>query len=293
MTSIVTIILVMAALLQLVAAVLALRAIPRSGRYRYPWIALSLALVLMIERRIVPLYDVRDGIANLTDALFALLISALMIFSLIGLDRLLRAIRRDQEQLARLAITDSLTGLANRRHLFAELEREVRRASRSRQPLSVLMMDLDHFKAVNDQYGHAVGDQVLVAMAGRCLARLRTTDICGRIGGEEFVALLPDTDADGAAIMAERLCSDVGEVPLADTAGGPLAVTISIGVATYHLPSLPVDEAAGGNAVGHAQDLLRCADLALYQAKASGRNCVQGYVGDSATIDQIVAGAGE
>jgi len=276
------------ALLQLVAAVLALRAMPHSGIYRYPWVALSLALALMVERRVEPLFDFHDGVADLLDALYALLISALIAFSLVGLDRLLRAIRANQEQLTRLATTDALTGLANRRHLLAEMAKELRRADRSGRPLSVLMIDLDHFKDINDRYGHAVGDAVLVAVAARCLARLRMIDLCGRIGGEEFVVLLPEADAEGALTTAERLCADLAETPI-DTACGPLGVTISIGVATHRPRSPQADETVQDDMISQTQMLLRRADDALYRAKAGGRNCVRVDAGASPANADIVA----
>jgi len=274
MGTLVAVTLAASAVLQLVAALLALRAMPHSGIYRYPWIALSLALALMVERRVAPLLDFHDGVGDLLDALFALLISALIAFSLVGLDRLLRAIRANQEQLTRLATTDALTGLASRRHLLAELEKELRRAERSGRPLSVLMIDLDHFKGINDRYGHAVGDEVLAAVAARCVARLRAIDLCGRIGGEEFVVLLPEADAEGALTTAERLRADLAETPI-DTAGGPLGVTISIGVATHRPRSPSANENADDEATRRVQDLLQRADDALYRAKGGGRNRVQ------------------
>jgi len=274
MGTLVAVTLAASALLQLVAALLALRAMPHSGIYRYPWIALSLALALMVERRVQPLLDFHDGVADLLDALYALVISALIVFSLVGLDRLLRAIRANQEQLTRLATTDALTGLANRRRLLAEMDKELSRADRSGRPLSVLMIDLDHFKDINDRCGHAVGDAVLVAVAARCLARLRAIDLCGRIGGEEFVVLLPEADAEGALTTAERLCADLAETPI-DTACGPLGVTISIGVATHRPRSPQADETVRDDVIRRTQTLLQRADDALYRAKASGRNCVR------------------
>jgi len=290
MGTLVAVTLAVSALLQLIAALLALRAMPHSGSYRYPWIALSLALMLMVERRVGPLLDFHNGVADLVDALFGLVVSVLIVFSLIGLDRLLRAIRTNEEHLTRLAITDALTGLANRRHLLAELEKELRRAGRSVRPLSVLMVDLDRFKAINDRYGHAVGDAVLVAVAARCMARLRAIDLCGRIGGEEFVVLLPEADAEGAAATAERLRADLAETPI-DTVGGPLIVTISMGVATHDPRRRHADETAEDNVTSQAQALLQRADDALYRAKASGRNCVRGDIRDSPVNAGIMASA--
>ncbi len=291
MVTLVAVTLAASALLQLVAALLALRAMPHSGIYRYPWIALSLALALMVERRVAPLLEFHDGVGDLLDALFALLISALIAFSLVGLDRLLRAIRANQEQLTRLATTDALTGLASRRHLLAELEKELRRAERSGRPLSVLMIDLDHFKGINDRYGHAVGDEVLAAVAERCVARLRAVDLCGRIGGEEFVVLLPEADAEGALTTAERLRADLAETPI-DTAGGPLGVTISIGVATHRPRSPSANENADDEATRRVQDLLQRADDALYRAKGGGRNCVRVDAEASPANAGIVADGG-
>jgi diguanylate cyclase (GGDEF)-like protein len=292
MGTLVALTLAASALLQLVAALLALRAMPHSGPHRYPWIALSIALLLMVERRLEPLLDFHDGVADLVDGLLALLISALIAFSLLGLDRLLRTIRTNQEQLTHLATTDALTGLANRRHLLAELEKELRRTGRSGRPLSVLMIDLDRFKGINDRHGHAVGDEVLVAVAARCQARLRAIDLCGRVGGEEFVVLLPEADARGATTTAERLCADLAETPI-DTTAGPLRVTISIGVATHSAQGPSPDETTDEDVTRRAQLLLQRADDALYRAKAGGRNCVRGAAGDAPAATGIEAAVAE
>ena len=160
MVSLVAVTLSAAAALQLIAALLALRAMPHTGRYRFTWIAVSLALALMVQRRLTPLFDHRGGVYDLVDALYALAISALLVFGMFGLDRLLRGLRAKEENLLRLATTDTLTGLANRRSLLEQLDREVRRCDRSGKPLSILMVDVDHFKAVNDRHGHVLGRAV-------------------------------------------------------------------------------------------------------------------------------------
>jgi two-component system cell cycle response regulator len=152
---------------------------------------------------------------------------------------------------------DPLTHVHNRRFVFGQLEALVSGARRHGRSMAVAMVDLDHFKSVNDNYGHAIGDRVLVA-AGEALQRsLRAEDVLGRLGGEEFLALLPDTDEEAAVRAAERL-----RVAVAD-AGGPVYVTASVGWAVLR----------GGEA---PDDLVRRADNARYEAKAAGRNCVRG-----------------
>ncbi len=161
-----------------------------------------------------------------------------------------------------MAITDPLTGLYNRRHFFALAAREIERTRRYRSPLSALMLDVDHFKAVNDRYGHAIGDQVLHAVAEWCLANLRSVDIVGRYGGEEFVILLPNTDLTKAWVVAEHLRQQLMETSI-DTDSGTLWVTASLGVAaTEHNNLIDIDT------------LLDHADQALLAAKQGGRNCV-------------------
>ncbi len=164
-------------------------------------------------------------------------------------------------QVQRLAITDELTGLYNYRHFFELAKNEFDRARRFGRPLSAVLLDLDHFKQVNDTYGHAIGNQVLRVVAERFRYSLREIDILGRYGGEEFAALLPETDLDGARNVTERLRRYVADHPV-DTDRGPLAITISLGVATL------------GKGCTDLDMLLEHADRALYAAKQAGRNRV-------------------
>ena len=167
-------------------------------------------------------------------------------------------------EVQRLAITDPLTGLYNRRGFSEIAHREMERARRYKRPLSVVMLDIDHFKRVNDTYKHAVGDQVLRTLAERCRRRTREVDILGRYGGEEIVLLLPETDRVGALRAAEHLRRDVADEPF-DTEVGPLNITISLGVADSIDSELDLDE------------LIDRADDAMYAAKQSGRNRVMSY----------------
>ncbi|MCB1785937.1 MAG: sensor domain-containing diguanylate cyclase [Chromatiaceae bacterium] len=176
------------------------------------------------------------------------------------------AVNRERLRLA--GLTDSLTGLYNRRHLQHRLEQEVTRAQRYGQTLSCLFVDADHFKQINDRHGHAVGDQVLTALAQRLRARLRTSDLPTRYGGEEFAVLLPQTDAPNALRLAWEICRGIGSEPVALDNGDSLTVTVSIGVA-----ELATQDRRPAAAAGEA--LLGAADLAVYEAKQAGRNQVQ------------------
>ncbi|GGR64037.1 hypothetical protein GCM10010169_03590 [Micromonospora fulviviridis] len=171
---------------------------------------------------------------------------------------------RVHEEAQRLSLTDALTGLWNYRYLRESIRREVERANRFGRMLSVLALDLDRFKDVNDTWGHAAGDAVLVEFARRVRGEIREVDLAFRQGGEEFVVLLPETDARGATIVAERLGSVVRDQPVRVEGhnGEPIGVpvTVSIGIAVYP------DHAAGG------QQVLDAADDALYAAKAAGRD---------------------
>jgi diguanylate cyclase (GGDEF)-like protein len=168
-------------------------------------------------------------------------------------------------EVQRLAITDGLTGTYNRRHFFELAKRELSRARRYGHPVSAIMLDIDHFKQVNDTYGHAIGDQVLTALANRCSSNIRNVDILGRYGGEEFAIILPATGLSGAYSMAERLRLCVTDVPV-PTEQGDLTVTISLGVASN---AQAQDQGEEDVAI-----LLNRADAAMYVAKQAGRNRV-------------------
>ena len=162
-----------------------------------------------------------------------------------------------------LAAQDALTGIANRRALMLALERKLARAVRQRTPLTLLMLDIDHFKRVNDQYGHLAGDQVLRHVVQVVGQRLRAQDFLGRYGGEEFLVLLPHTDLAGAQQLGQQLCEAV-QASSCDWYGQRIAVTVSVGIS--------------GCVVGTQPDwetLLLAADRALYRAKENGRNRVE------------------
>lgn len=203
-----------------------------------------------------------------------------------------RALRQKNEELEKLVNTDVLTQLATRRHFMEVAEVEMLRAVAADTSLAVVMLDIDHFKSINDRFGHLMGDTVIRGVASVLRADLRERDIAGRFGGEEFVLVLPETDTNGAVAVAERYRKRVGALTLHDylaapvpslnadeaqqrisqsgTVTEPTQVSISLGVAAY--PQV---------AAVQIEDLIHEADLALYQAKTSGRNrvCVANRAG--------------
>jgi diguanylate cyclase (GGDEF)-like protein len=175
-----------------------------------------------------------------------------------ALDNALR-LRRSEA----LSVTDDLTQLYNSRYLNQVLRREAKRASRSGRPLSLLFLDLDGFKGINDTHGHQAGSRALVEAAAVIRRCARETDVVARFGGDEFAIILPDTGSEGAAAVGDRVRERLGEHPFLEANGLKLRLTASVGVAT-----LP-DVAAS------AEELVRAADMAMYQVKESGKNGVR------------------
>lgn len=177
----------------------------------------------------------------------------------------LQKVKEENERLHAISICDDLTGLHNRRHFIMRFAEELQRAKRYRYPLSCLMFDVDFFKNINDQFGHLVGDEILVDLASIFRNSVRTVDFIARYGGEEFVVLLPQTDTDGAMQVAEKIRTTLaGRIFVIDDV--IIKVTVSVGITCWDMdPSVTED------------DLLRQADKALYFAKRCGRNQSQIY----------------
>lgn len=173
-----------------------------------------------------------------------------------------RRIAELEQELRLLASRDSLTGIANRGAIIDVLQRELARRARTQEPVSVIFCDLDHFKSVNDTYGHLAGDEVLREVTRRMAATLRPYDSFGRYGGEELLGVLPNCQMEGALEVAERMRAAVADSPV-HTQFGDIAATISIGVASVSRHETTTLGA-----------LLHRADGALYRAKENGRNCI-------------------
>lgn len=225
----------------------------------------SIATMLGLVRY-APLYrgvPLEDGRIATWWHIEMLLIVVLTITLVVGIFLYVLARLRDREaNLARLSKIDPLTGAMNRRQFVATFERELARSERHRHCLAIVIVDLDHFKNINDRHGHLTGDAVLVAASAALAQELRTEDALARYGGEEFVLLLPATDGEGARAVAERCRVRLAETPIVAN-GASVLLTASFGV---------VARAAGDPA--RPEDLLRAADEALYRAKREGRNRV-------------------
>ena len=174
----------------------------------------------------------------------------------------------NRARLLRSGHTDFLTGWHNRRYLQIRLKEELARSSRERSTLVCLMLDIDHFKRINDSYGHAAGDEVLREVAQRIESQVRASDVAARYGGEEFVVLLPATDGAAARALAERIRTTISATPVSVTALASETITTSIGIATCAAPAQGVDLKSLG------ESLLARADVALYRAKSDGRDRV-------------------
>ena len=180
----------------------------------------------------------------------------------------LQQARADREKLERLANFDSLTGLYNRRAILDKLHELINLVNRYKEDFSLSMLDIDHFKKVNDHYGHLTGDEVLEEIAVLIRRNIRETDIVGRYGGEEFIIILPKTNLSSAWVVAERLRSIIEKTEMKDSAGNAFTITVSQGLVGWER-----DE--------DAASLISRADEALYKAKEKGRNRVQILLGPS------------
>jgi diguanylate cyclase (GGDEF)-like protein/PAS domain S-box-containing protein len=185
------------------------------------------------------------------------------VISIIGINQDITEKRLAEQELKRLATRDSLTGLFSRGHFMELGTRAIDHARRYDEPISVIMFDADRFKAVNDTYGHDAGDEVLRAIAAAAARTLRDVDVLGRIGGEEFAAVLPQANAGQAMGVAERLRAEIAAQRIDIGSDAPISVTVSIGVCSTDPGSTDLD------------DMLKAADTALYAAKQNGRNRVE------------------
>lgn len=224
----------------------------------------------MIGRRIDPIMKALEtGHYYLLDALLSLPISGFLLLGVLGLKRLFVKAENNQLMLETLAQHDPLTNSLSRTEILHRISEEIDRSRRNKHSFALLEMDIDHFKNVNDQYGHHVGDEVLLNLVRHSQEAVRSIDTVGRIGGEEFLILLPETGAEGAAQIAERLREHIANTANETSAPTPIGITISIGIAIFN----PDDNPRMSRSIA-LNELITKADLAMYQAKNEGRNRV-------------------
>ena len=235
------------------------------GQY-YLLVSFALSFLIFVIRLMVALFGPPETLKVDQPGLLVTvsLLTPVVSLTLIALGFIIMGKERADERNRRLAMQDELTGLANRRHVLDVLAQQLAAVTRANLPLSVLMMDVDHFKQINDRYGHPAGDEALRRVADCLRERVRAQDIAGRVGGEEFLVVLPQTTLEGALKLAESLRESMAQISVLSPDGRSFALTMSIGVST--LEDIP--DAQG-------KSLIAAADAALYLAKQRGRNRVE------------------
>jgi diguanylate cyclase (GGDEF)-like protein len=261
----------LALLSQMAAAAYAMHLYFHAHAYRLAFGLLAIALGLMIGGRILPLLNFyQDAALSPLDAILALLISLLILLGFTQFKKILLDLEEKNFVLDRSSKIDSLTNALSRSETFARAEIEILRSLRGMQEVSFLMLDIDHFKNVNDQYGHQIGDTVLTNLVKSCQQQLRSIDIFGRVGGEEFFVVLPESSKVEAYQAAERMRQYVSITPAWINPEQQILITISIGISTFNPRTLGDHEPAG---------ILRLffnrADIAMYRAKQNGRNRIE------------------
>ena len=261
----------LALIFQIGASYQSFRLINIVKKYKFTCIALSAALTFMIGRRVVPLINIYEqSIFDIKDAVLSLPISLLLFIGLFGIKSALSEVRKENSALEVLNATDSLTLALTKKETYARFKREISRGQRSLHPLAFLMIDIDHFKRINDQYGHMVGDTVLKNLSLFCQLKLRDIDVFGRFGGEEFLVGCPETDAKAAYEIAERLRDAIAKHSFAIVNGKEVTLTVSIGISVFDPNQAHHDllEFLMDQHIEHA-------DKAMYFAKNAGRNQVK------------------
>ncbi len=237
----------------------------RLGAYRRLTNDGVVVVVLLSPKDFMAAFEERRELLIASAGIISLLLAAVALLIFVLSSRYFQSterLRQSHDLLAQLANTDVLTGVSSRRSFLASLEAELARARRHNESLSLLMLDIDHFKRVNDLYGHPVGDAVLKQFTAICASMLRAHDLFGRLGGEEFAIALPHTNLDGARSVAEKIRLAIEQASLTIAAGN-IEITVSIGVAQTEAGQHETDQ------------LIAWADKALYDAKHGGRNQVR------------------
>lgn len=257
--------------MQFISILLVLHLFRKVRFHRVAYCCLILALSLVMFERVAPLIECCVfGSFNTSHVVISAFVSIFILVGLLGVKNIVDLSDRQRRELEKIGRTDHLTGVSSRFEIEWRIEDEFQRGSRSGHPTSLLMIDIDHFKKVNDTYGHPVGDRVLRSLTDVCRSTLREIDSIGRFGGEEFLVMLPEAGTDEAFKVAERLRVAVANHVCAHVQGVDVKIQISIGVSTFNPRLKP-----GINGHHLMQEYVKRADEAMYRAKQAGRNQTQ------------------
>ena len=260
----------LAVIINFLSAVFAINLFLRSKTDRLAAGFFALGLVLMLSRLMLSIMDALEGRSiNSYDSVLSFVISILMLISILHFKKLVIELELKNVALDRLSKVDALTGALSRVEAFTRSELEIERSFRNGHEISFLMLDIDHFKYVNDQYGHPIGDIVLANLVKNCQSQLRKIDILGRVGGEEFLVILPESSESNAFETAERLRIFVAKNSTSVRGGEEIFITISIGISTFN-PRMTVER----NPAAILKNCYEMSDSAMYSAKKAGRNQV-------------------
>lgn len=256
--------------LQLVAVIYLANLFIRSKTYRLASGFLMLSLALIAISRVAHLLnEYRESRVDYLELWFAMPISLFVMLGVIEYKKILFDLENKNFALDKAAKFDSLTSALSRSETFSRVEVEIKKSFRNKHNIAFLMADIDHFKRINDQYGHPMGDQVLIGLVRTCQEELREVDIFGRVGGEEFLIVLPESNLRQAEEVAERLRLAVSSKPCASHNGHPVSITISLGISVFD-PSVEKDLPPAAL----LKKYYELCDQAMYRAKGSGRNKV-------------------
>lgn len=261
---------------QIAASVIAVSLIRRTKFIQYGWLYFAFALTLMIGRRISPIYyTINQNAYNLTDAALSVPISVFLLLGVLGLKKLIDKKDALNDQLSQMVKHDFLTSALSRAETFNKLTIEIERSTRTGHPIALLSLDVDHFKLINDAHGHYIGDQVLKNIVTIIKNNLRNYDFIGRLGGEEFLIVLPETNHIVAMEVANRLREYISESTCYTNEENLITTTVSIGISV-------LEDVGESNDISNLlQKYIHYADIAMYKAKASGRNKCYLYSNES------------
>jgi diguanylate cyclase (GGDEF)-like protein len=259
---------VLAIVLQIYSVWCAFTILKKVKSYAWSIFFIPVGLVIIIFDKLYYLIDCcLIGRYRIAEALTYFAISLFVLIGVMGLHRLFNLLEEQNEKLEKISKTDHLTKALSRLEIESQIIKEIKRSVRSNRPISFVMIDIDNFKRVNDQYGHPIGDVVLKKLAQYCISQLRTIDAFGRMGGEEFLMMLPNTSESEAFLVAERVREGVASMVCTHVLGQEVKVKISLGVSTCTISKIPQEKP-----YQLLRKYFRRADLAMYQAKQAGKN---------------------